>query len=320
MTFDDDLARQVMECAAARPPRAVLLLGLTPAAWRIRAALREAYGTGLPVSVVDPDRAPAGRDGVLPWRDVVSMDPDLVVVADDARKEPLLRALLPLLPDGPPPAVVIAGTAHLCYDDPGFAALNAPALVPSYANGYENTRVHMYQCLVAAAANGLRGAVVEFGAFKGGTTAWLARTAKSLNLPGPVIAFDSWDGFPAPRTFLDMYAHPRCVFTDLAAVRAHLEPLGVELVPGDITETAGARLSGMPVLLAFVDTDNYSPARAALDAVVDNLVVGGAIVFDHYTTTPEFVYTLGERMAAQDALGGRGLLQLHGTGVFVRIA
>lgn len=320
MTFGDDLVREVLERAAARPPEEVLVLGLTPAAWRVRTALREAYGPGLQVSIADPDRAPGGRDGVLPWHDVPSLGADLVVVADDARKEPLLRALLPLLPDGPPPAVVIAGVAHLRYHDPGFDASNAPALVPSYANGYENTRVHLYQCLAAAAANGLRGAIVEFGAFKGGTTAWLARTSRSLGLSGSVLAFDSWDGFPPPRTLLDMYAHPRCVFSDLAAVRAHLEPLGVELVPGDITETAPVRLSGTPVLLAFVDTDNYSPARAALDAVVDNLVPGGAIVFDHYTTTAEFVYTLGERMAAQDVLAGRGLLHLHGTGVFVRIA
>lgn len=320
MTFDDDLVQEVLERVAARPPNGVLILGLTPAAWRVRKALREAYGPGLRVSVADPDRAPKGRDGVLPWHDVSTLGPDLVVVADDARKELLLRALLPLVPAGPPPEVVLAGVAHMRYGDPGFMALDAPALVPSYANGYENTRVHLYQCLSAAAANGLRGAVVEFGAFKGGTTAWLARTCSALGLTGPVLAFDSWNGFPPPRTLLDLYAHPRCVFADQAAVRAYLEPLGVELVPGDITETAPARLAGTPVLLAFVDTDNYSPARAALATVVDNLVIGGAVVLDHYTTTQDFVYTLGERMAAQDVLAGRGLLHLHSTGVFVRIA
>ncbi len=319
MTFADDLVRQVLERAAAQPPDNVLVLGLTPAAWLVRAALREAYGQGLAVSVADPDRAPGGGQSVLPWDGVSGLTADLVVVADDARKELLLRALLPLLPPGRPPTVVLAGTAHLEYSDEDFAELDRPALVPSYANGYANTRVHLYQCLSAAAANRFRGAIVEFGAFKGGTTAWLARTAKVLGLDGPVLAFDSWDGFPPPRSLLDMYAHPRCVFTDLAAVRAHLEPLGVELVPGDITETAPVRLAGTPVLLAFVDTDNYSPARAALEVVVANLVVGGAVVFDHYTTTPEFVYTLGERMAAQDALADRGLLHLHGTGVFVRL-
>ena len=117
-----------------------------------------------------------------------------------------------------------------------------------------------------------------------------------------------------------MYTHPRCVFDDLAAVRAYLDPLGVEIIVGDISDTASARLLAEPVLLAFVDTDNYSPARAALQSVLPNLVVGGSIVFDHYTTTAEFIDTLGERMAGDDVLGRAGLLHLHGTGVFTRIA
>jgi O-methyltransferase len=190
--------------------------------------------------------------------------------------------------------------------------------VPSYATGYPHTRVHMFQHLKAAAANGLDGAVVEFGAFKGGTTAWLSRTARVLGLSGPVLAFDSWDGFPPRRTMLDMYEHPRCVFRDLQAVRDYLEPLGIQIVQGDISETAN-RLRHTPVLLAFIDTDNYSPAHAALIAIADNIIPGGAIVFDHYTTTPDFLYTLGERMAAQDVLADRGFLQIHGSGMFLKL-
>jgi hypothetical protein len=91
-------------------------------------------------------------------------------------------------------------------------------------------------------------------------------------------------------------------------------------VPGDIFETVPARLARERVLLAFVDTDNYSGARAALTVIVRNLVPGGAIVLDHYVTTPDYVYTIGERMAATDVLHGRGLLHLHGTGVFVNVA
>ncbi|HTC69583.1 MAG TPA: hypothetical protein VK662_08450, partial [Acidothermaceae bacterium] len=110
-----------------------------------------------------------------------------------------------------------------------------------------------------------------------------------------------------------------CVFADLDGVRGHLERHGVELVPGDISDTVPRRLAGVPILLAFVDTDNYSPAAAALATVVGNVVVGGAIIFDHYWTTEDYVYTLGERMAAQDELAGHGFLQIHGTGVFVRL-
>ncbi len=109
------------------------------------------------------------------------------------------------------------------------------------------------------------------------------------------------------------------MFDDLPSVRAYLEPLGVELIEGDIFETASRRLNGVPVLLAFVDTDNYSAARAALEIILPNLVQGGSIVFDHFWTEQQYVYTVGERMAAQDVLQRAGLLQIHGTGVFVNL-
>lgn len=316
-TFEDDLVAQTLDGVAARPGRRIAILGMTAAALRVRSAVA---GTGATVvGIADPDLPTAGAADALPWPDVVRAGADLVVVADDERKEQLLRAFHREHAAGPLPDVVVAGTAHLEFRDDVYARLDAPALVRSYANGYAHTRVHMYQCLAAAAANGLNGAIVEFGAFKGGTTSWLARTAADLGLQGPVMAFDSWEGFPDRACVLDMYANPRCVYKDLPAVRGHLEPLGVGLVPGDIGRTAAERLAGVPVLLAFVDTDNYTPARAALEAIAPNLVVGGAVVLDHYTTAPEFVYTLGERMAADDVLPGRGLLHLHGTGVFVRI-
>jgi hypothetical protein len=117
-----------------------------------------------------------------------------------------------------------------------------------------------------------------------------------------------------------MYVHPRCVFTDLTSVRAYLEPVGVELVTGDIAETAPARLAKLPVLLVFADTDNFSGTRKALETILPNLVSGGSVVLDHYWTTREYVYTLGERMAAEEVLGGAGLMQLHGTGVFIKLA
>ena len=179
--------------------------------------------------------------------------------------------------------------------------------------------MHLYQCLRACARAGLRGAIVEFGAFKGGTTAWLARVVAHLGLDGcRVIGLDTWAGFPPRRSVLDLYEHPRCVFTDLDAVRAYVEPFGVELIAGDITGTYRA-LEGEPLLLAFFDTDNYSPARAALELCARQLVVGGSIVFDHVATTADYVDTLGERVAAYEVLEPAGFLHLHGTGVFTKL-
>ena len=317
MGFDSEIAEEALPRALSCHSQRIAIVGMTTAATTVRTALAAAGLGERVVGVFDPS-SPDGDEVVCPWRQLMEAQPDLLIVSHDHAKGDLLRACVEELQGKILPEVVIAGTSHLDFTDDIYDELDAPALVPSYATGYEFTRVHMYQCLRAAAENGLEGAVVEFGAFKGGTTAWLARTVRRLGLSSRVIAFDAWSGFPPRRSMLDLYEHPRCVFSDIAAVRAYLEPLDVELVEGDISDTAASL--NTPILLAFIDTDNYSPARATLKAVLPHLVVGGTIVFDHYATTSDYVYTLGERMAAQELLGRSGLLQIHGTGVFVKIA
>ena len=119
---------------------------------------------------------------------------------------------------------------------------------------------------------------------------------------------------------LDLYSHPRCVYTDVESVRKYVEPYGIELVVGDISTTF-RQLMGMPLALVFCDTDNYTPVREALDLCADQLLPGGAIVLDHFTTTADYLNTLGERIAAQESLGSRAdFHHLHGTGVFTKLA
>ncbi len=316
--FTDEIISRTLAAIAAQAGGHVALIGASGTALRLHGVLADAGLSDQVTGIYDE------REGTEPpFRPLDQLgegDPQLLVICADAEKEDLLRAARDHLGvlRGPPPEVVIAGTGHLEFRDALFAELDAPALVPSYATGSPHTRVHLFQCLQAAADHGLRGAIVEFGAFKGGTTAWLARVAKRLGLDAKVIGFDTWDGFPARQSLLDLYTHPRCVFTDLEAVRAYTEPYGVELVPGDITETY-ERLRGEPLALCFFDTDNYSPTQAALELCVEELVPGGAIVFDHVATSAEYVDTIGERVAAYELLADRPLLHLHGTGVFIKL-
>jgi hypothetical protein len=99
--------------------------------------------------------------------------------------------------------------------------------------------------------------------------------------------------------------------------RRYLDERNVEIVAGDITAT-GRRLEGEDLVLSFIDTDNYTSAKAALEIAADRTVPGGAIVFDHFTGTDRFRYTLGERMAGQVLLDDARYFHLHGTGVFWR--
>lgn len=319
-TFADALTARALHLITRTGARRVAILGFTPAALGVARNLRAA-GLGpcvlglfaeAPLHVHEID--------LRALDELPALEPDLLIVGDDANKAELLLAYRERACERTPlPAVALAGTAHLQYRDSQFAEIDAPALVPSYATGSPNTKIHLFQCLKAAAANDLRGAIVEFGAFKGGTTAWLARAAQRLGLKDcPVIGLDSWTGFPARRSVLDLYEHPRCVFSDFDAVRAYTEPFGIELIAGDISETYG-QLEGRPLLLCFFDTDNYSPTRLALELASRQLVPGGAIVFDHVATTAEYIDTLGERIAAFEVLEPAGFLHLHDTGVFVKL-
>lgn len=240
---------------------------------------------------------------------------DVLVVAADEEKEDLLLAALPFVTNAP--KVIVAGYEHLGFRDPVFREELMQVLAPSLANGYPNSLIHLYQCLLNAHRLGVDGIVAEFGMYKGGTTMFLSRVIERLGRPWPVFGFDTFGGFPPRRSALDMYDHPDCVFTDLPGVERYLAGRNIRILPGDIVETA-PRLAAHDVILSFIDTDNYSSAKAALEVVQDRTVVGGAIVFDHFTGVDRFRYTLGERIAGRPLLDDPRYFHLHGTGVFYR--
>lgn len=243
-------------------------------------------------------------------------EPDLVVVAEDGAKEAALREAAVHLRGCP--RVVISGYAHFEYRNGAYHDLASGLEERSLANGYPNSRIHLYECLANAAALDLEGIVVEFGMFRGGTTLFLSRAIEQLGMNWPVVGLDTFDGFPPRESLFDMYDHPDLNEVTLDLARRTVAGRDVTVVPGDIRRTAST-VAGRPVVLAFVDTDNYTPARATLEAIVDNVVIGGCIVFDHYTGVDSFKYTLGERMAAADVLvDDPRFFNLHGTGVFVR--
>ncbi len=301
--------------------RSIAILGLTPVTFQLLSSLatfsrqhciQVVYGLNLQPENVGSLKLDVP---VRPLQDLSTAKHDVLVVAADEEKEDLLLAALPYVVGTP--KVLIAGYGHLSFRDHVFREEAAKLLVPSLANGYPNSLIHLYQCLKNAARLELRGVVAEFGMFKGGTTMFLSQVAERLGKKWRVIGFDTFSGFPPRKNILDMYDNPDCVFTDLAAVRRYLEGRNIEIVVGDIGETCH-RLAGEDVVLAFIDTDNYTPATAAINVVRERTVTGGAIVFDHFTGDRRFRYTLGERIAASGLLDDPRYFNLHGTGVFYR--
>jgi hypothetical protein len=296
----------------------VSVLGLTPVTLRLLASLAP-NGLDRAVEAVYAPRAkhdwPKLTVPVRPLDALSEAKCSVVVVAADTEKEDLLCAALPYISGTP--KVIVAGYGHLGFRDAVFHQEQAQLLVPSLANGYPNSLVHLYQCLANAARLGLSGVVAEFGMFKGGTTMFLSKVVERLGANWPVIGFDTFDGFSPRRSPLDMYDHPDCAFTDLPAVRRYLDGRDIEIISGDIAETC-SRLEREDLVLTFIDTDNYTPAKAALEVARERTVPGGAIVFDHFTGASRFRYTLGERIAGRVLLDDPRYFHLHGTGVFYR--
>lgn len=242
---------------------------------------------------------------------------DIVALAVDADKERYLRLIAEHAVHRP--RIVLAGYRHYEFRDPLYTDALDALEAPSLANGYPNSRVHLFECLRNAARRGLDGVVVEFGIFRGGTTQFLCEAISRLGQKWTVIGFDSFNGFPPREHVLDLYDHPDLYEISYEEVVSRMRGRRVEIVPGDIRRTAAKALADRPVLVAFVDTDNYSSGLAAIRAVRDQIVPGGAIVLDHYTGIDRFLRTIGERMAAQDLLGSDPrFFNLHGTGVFIR--
>jgi O-methyltransferase len=315
----ETLFADTAEAITARGRRRLALLGATELCLDLYARLTSSGVSGSVTAIYDPRPERQGlRIGphtVRPLDPPPEPEVDLLVVCADADKEALLLAFTqscPALPE-----VVLAGIAHFEFRDPLFVELTEKKLVKSTATGSPHTLIHLFQSLRHAAAVGAKGAIVEFGMYKGGTTVMLAKIAEALGLTSQVIGFDAFTGFPPRRSVLDLYADPVCEFTNLEEVRRYCDPYGIEIVPGDISETYH-RLDDEPLLLSFFDTDNYSPSKAALPLCIEQTVQGGSIVFDHVYSLEEFRYTLGERIAAYELLSDSGFFHLHGTGVFTR--
>ena len=311
--------REDLESELLGGKRSVAILGLTSVTLRLLDALGKSGLISVVEGIYDEDKRvnefPRLTVAVRPFAELDGRQIDVLVVATDESKEDLLRSALPYIQGAP--KVIVSGYGHFRFRDRVFYQELTQLLVPSLANGYPNTLIHLYQCLANAARLDLKGAVAEFGMFKGGTTMFLSRVIERLGKEWRVIGFDTFGGFPPRRSPLDMYDHPDCVFTDLAAVKRYLGGRNIEIVPGDIVETCHC-LDNEDLVMSFIDTDNYTPSKAALDIVKERTQIGGSIVFDHFTGVNRFRYTLGERMAASTLLDDSRYFNLHDTGVFYR--
>lgn len=244
---------------------------------------------------------------------------DVVVVCVDREKLSIL-SWLNRLPWTRFPEVIAAGVAHQERHMELIDQIERANAVMSHARGYEFVKAHLCDIAEHVSRRFQDGTVVEMGTFRGGTLLLLDGFFREIGAPAfELLAFDTFAGFGPRRHLLDLFRMDRFEDRDVASIERRLIARGVGLVQGDIADTA-ALLRDRDLVLTFFDTDNYSPTHAALPICFERTRPGGAIVFDHYFTRPDFAETVGERVAAEEFFSSRSdYFHLSGTGVFVKL-
>jgi O-methyltransferase len=302
--------------------RSFAILGVNQVSMRVLAAVDDlglsSLGDWLLIDIQEGRSSAADLPPhVVRLKDVASLRIEVLVIPFDREKEDILRKFAEV--DSRLPRVILAGSEHFNLHDPAFDTIRRACLPRSYATGYELSLLHLYQAIEYLSRIDAEGSVVEFGIFKAGTATFIAKAFEHFGRSDvPIIGFDAFSGFPPRRSLFDLYTNPDCEFEDAEAVADFGRRYNITVVEGDICETY-RRLDGVPLLLTFFDTDNYSPTAAALELCYEQTVPGGVIAFDHYHSTEQFVYTIGERMAAREFFAEKPTFHLHGTGVFVKL-
>lgn len=300
-----------------------LLWGMTEECFSLLSLMERNSLKGIIVGIVDDKHLK------LDWKikdiklflpeEISDVEFDVLVITTDSEKEEALRKFISI--DNRIPQVIISGCKHLNFRDEDFYKMKSSCLVKSYATGYENTLIHIYQTIKYLYDSGIHADVAEFGIFKGGTISFIR---KMLNYVGynqneiNMFGFDCFSGFPERKSILDMYSNPKCEYREYDSVNTFCKNYNIKVIEGNITQTYTA-LENSKLMLTFFDTDNYTPVKSTLEYCYNRTVTGGAIIFDHYTTRDEFIETIGERMAAEEILLNKKVFHLHDTGVFIKL-
>jgi len=171
----------------------------------------------------------------------------------------------------------------------------------------------------------VNGSIIECGALHGaGTLTWAKLSAlfEPANHTRKIFAFDTFEGFPSVHekdqktgTFNEMHSGGLRGSTEdsiLEAIRifdmnrpiSHIPK--VELVKGDIIETADAFLEKNPhlvVAMLYLDFDLYEPTRKALEVFLPRMPKGAILAFDELNAS---IFP-GETMAVDEVIGLRNL-------------
>jgi hypothetical protein len=138
-------------------------------------------------------------------------------------------------------------------------------------------------------ADGVAGAIVEFGVFRGDWLLRLIRSSERLRMRRQFFGFDSFAGLPAPSSEHDLDCWAAGDYAaSLEEVAEHLDVThraNVTLVKGWFSDSLRAEPVAAidKIALARIDCDLYQPAVECLDYLEGRLTDGAILVFDDWT-------------------------------------
>lgn len=131
-------------------------------------------------------------------------------------------------------------------------------------------------------------AVVEVGAYRGGSARFVAEAMRAIGRELPFYVCDTFRGHVEVDEAVDGLHAVAGQFTstDVARVSQYLEAFpSVKVVEGDIRETSARMQDERALGLVHIDVDVYPITRYCLDFFVPRVVRGGTIVVDDYGAT-----------------------------------
>ena len=184
---------------------------------------------------------------------------------------------------------------------PGFADVAARVRAEGRAGMHFDRLYTLWQAVQQAPV----GPIVEVGAYQGGSAKFVAESFRARGQAPHFYVCDTFSGHARTDDARDDIRHrTRGKFLDTSAARVGEYLAGypnVELVVGDILETAPARFASVPAFaLVHVDVDVYPPTEFCLRFFAPRLAPGALLVVDDYgfTTCPGAKTAVDEFVAA----------------------
>ncbi|MEU5633281.1 TylF/MycF/NovP-related O-methyltransferase [Streptomyces rishiriensis] len=143
---------------------------------------------------------------------------------------------------------------------------------------------HVRREVERVVADGVPGAVVELGCFRGAMTLWIRAVLDSLGDDRPVHVFDSFEGLP-DTSEEDEIVMPLGAMSagqaEVAATFAAWHKTPPPMHPGWFEDTLHTQLPER-IAFGYLDGDLYSSTVVSLAECVPRLAPGGSVILDDY--------------------------------------